>query len=114
MVVQRVRVAGEVASTSFRFPETKSAHLEFFPLSDYNLRRLICLHAMYLFVRNRTRILTIPVPLRTKFCLYCASRRDLKKNSHCQTPTAKMRLRSVCGRTKPMPMLTTRILTRKC
>ena len=50
IVLQRTSVASEVASTSFRFPETKSAHLEFFPLSDYNLRRLICLHAMYLFV----------------------------------------------------------------
>ena len=40
----------EVASTSFRFPETKSAHLKFSPLSDHNLWRLICLHAMYLFV----------------------------------------------------------------
>jgi hypothetical protein len=46
---QRARVKGEVASTSFRFPETKSAHLKFSPLSDYNLRRLpICLHAMSL------------------------------------------------------------------
>jgi hypothetical protein len=36
---QRARVEGEVASTSFRFPETKSAHLKFSPLSvsDYNL-----------------------------------------------------------------------------
>jgi len=36
---QRARVGSEVASTSFRFPETKSAHLKFSPLSvsDYNL-----------------------------------------------------------------------------
>jgi hypothetical protein len=36
---QRPRVEGEVASTSFRFPETKSAHLKFSSLSvsDYNL-----------------------------------------------------------------------------
>jgi len=47
---QRASVASEVASTSFRFPETKSAHLKFSPLSDNNLWRLICLHAMYLFV----------------------------------------------------------------
>src|ERR1035441_3445195 len=36
--------------SSFRFPETKSAHLKFFPLSDNNPWRLICSHAMYLFV----------------------------------------------------------------
>jgi len=36
--------------SSFRFPETKSAHLKFSPLSDNNPWRLICLHAMYLFV----------------------------------------------------------------
>ena len=35
---------------SFRFPETKSAHLKFSPLSDNDPWRLICLHAMYLFV----------------------------------------------------------------
>jgi hypothetical protein len=36
---QRARVESEVASISFRFPETKSAHLKFSPLSvsDYNL-----------------------------------------------------------------------------
>jgi hypothetical protein len=32
--------------SSFRFPETKSAHLKFSPLSDHNLRRLI------MFARN--------------------------------------------------------------
>ena len=39
MVFQRANVRSEVASTSFRFPETKSAHLKFSPLSvsDYNL-----------------------------------------------------------------------------
>jgi hypothetical protein len=50
IVFQRTSVASEVASTSFRFPETKSAHLKFSPLSDNNLRRLICLHAMSLFI----------------------------------------------------------------
>jgi hypothetical protein len=39
MMFQRASVESEVASTSFRFPETKSAHLKFAPLSvsDYNL-----------------------------------------------------------------------------
>jgi hypothetical protein len=50
IVFQRTSVASEVASTSFRFPETKSAHLKFSPLSDNNLRRLICLHATFLFI----------------------------------------------------------------
>jgi quinol monooxygenase YgiN len=36
----------EVAPASFRFPETKSAHLKFSPLSDNNLWRLI------MFARN--------------------------------------------------------------
>src|ERR1035438_3834426 len=38
-VFQRASVESEVASISFRFPETKSAHLKFSPLSvsDYNL-----------------------------------------------------------------------------
>src|ERR1700722_8700578 len=48
MGFQRASVAIEVASTSFRFPETKSAHLKFSPLSDTNLRRLI------MFARNVT------------------------------------------------------------
>ena len=39
MVLQRTTVMTEVASTSLRFPETKSAHLKFSPLSVryYNL-----------------------------------------------------------------------------
>jgi hypothetical protein len=40
----------EHSSPHFRFPETKSAHLKFSPLSDNNLWRLICLHAMSLFI----------------------------------------------------------------
>jgi hypothetical protein len=36
MAFQRASVAAEVASTPFRFPETKSAHLKFSPLSDNN------------------------------------------------------------------------------
>jgi quinol monooxygenase YgiN len=47
-VFQRASVATEVASTSFRFPETKSAHLKFSPLSDNNQWRLI------MFARNVT------------------------------------------------------------
>jgi hypothetical protein len=43
---QRISIISEVASTSFRFPETKSAHLKFSPLSDNNLWRLI------MFARN--------------------------------------------------------------
>jgi hypothetical protein len=36
IVFERPRVRVEVAFTSFRFPETKSAHLKFSPLSDNN------------------------------------------------------------------------------
>jgi hypothetical protein len=50
MVFQGASVKDEVAPTSFRFPETKSAHLKFSPLSDNNLWRLKCLHAMSLFI----------------------------------------------------------------
>jgi len=37
---QKPRVKSEVVPTSFRFPETKSAHLKFSPLSDNNPWRL--------------------------------------------------------------------------
>jgi hypothetical protein len=37
MAFERASVASEVASTSFRFPETKSAHLKFSPLSDNSI-----------------------------------------------------------------------------
>jgi hypothetical protein len=39
IVLQKTSVESEVPSTSFRFPETKSAHLKFSPLSvgDYDL-----------------------------------------------------------------------------
>ncbi len=50
MVLQRTNVASEVASTSFRFPETKSAHLKFSSLSDNNPWRLMCLHAACIFI----------------------------------------------------------------
>ena len=37
IVFQRTNVKNKVIPASFRFPETKSAHLKFSPLSDNNL-----------------------------------------------------------------------------
>ena len=50
IMFQGASVKSEVAYTSFRFPETKSAHLKFSPLSGDSLWRLKCLRATSLFI----------------------------------------------------------------